>query len=383
MGVYLDYNASAPIDLRVLEYMNSVYKDSYGNPDSRTHLYGDNAREIVESSREQVADLIGVNKDEIFFTSGATEGNNIAIRGLVEYGLKKNKKHILISAIEHKAVIESAKSLMPLGFDVEFIYPNNDGMIDAAEVSDKLRNDTLLVSVMHVNNETGIIQPVDKIGEILNQKGILFHIDATQSFGKLVEEIRALKYDIMTMSAHKISGPQGVGALILRRKKYRLPPVKAIMFGGEQEHGIRPGTVPVALVAGLGLSCELVQQEYMANNQKMLDLKNVVIKLLDSSDIDYRINGKIENCISNTINVCLKGVSSEALMLSSKQFCGISNGSACNSHKYAPSYVLQAMGLTDEEIDNAIRISWGWNTDKEELIYNFSEMLKIAQSLVW
>lgn len=383
MSIYLDYNASAPIDLRVLEYMNDVYKGAYGNPDSRTHSYGDNARKIVETAREHVALLTGVKKEEVFFTSGATEGNNIVIQGLVQYGIENNKKHIIVSAIEHKAVIQAAKSLEPFGFEVDVVEPKINGYVDVTEVISHVKENTLLVSIMHVNNETGIIQPVKEIGEQLEKKGVLFHIDATQSFGKLVDEIRNLKYDMMTMSAHKISGPQGVGALILRKKRYKLPPVKAIMYGGEQERGIRPGTVPVALVAGLGKACELLEQEYKNNNRKTEQIKSEIMQLLEQSGLKYKINGDNSKCISNTINVCINGVSSEALMLSSKQFCGISNGSACNSHKYEPSYVLQAMGIPVKDIDNSIRISWGASTDCEEMKKEFSELLEIAKGLVF
>lgn len=383
MSIYLDYNASAPIDLRVLEYMNEIYRQSYGNPDSRTHSFGDNARQVVEVARKQVATLAGVKKEEVFFTSGATEGNNIVIQGLVHYGIENNKKHIVVSAIEHKAIIESVKNLIPLGFDVDFIYPEINGCVNVTKVLKHVRNDTLLVSIMHVNNETGIIQPVAELGEQLEKKGILFHIDATQSFGKLVDEIRELKYDMMTLSAHKIAGPQGIGALILRKKRYKLPPVKAIMYGGEQERGIRPGTVPVALVAGLGKACELLNQEYKNNNQKTEHIKTEIMNLLEHSGLQYKTNGDSDFCISNTINVCIKGVSSEALMLSSKQFCGISNGSACNSHKYEPSHVLQAMRIATEDIDNSIRISWGPNTECQEVIKQFSELLEIAKGLAF
>ena len=185
------------------------------------------------------------------------------------------------------------------------------------------------------------------------------------------------------MSAHKISGPQGVGALILRKKRYKLPPVKAIMYGGEQERGIRPGTVPVALVAGLGKGCELLEQEYKNNNRKTEQIKSEIMQLLEQSGLKYKINGDNSKCISNTINVCINGVSSEALMLSSKQFCGISNGSACNSHKYEPSYVLQAMGIPVKDKDNSIRISWGASTDCEEMNKEFSELLEFAKGLVF
>ena len=245
MSTYLDYNASAPIDLRVLDCMVDVYKNSIGNADSRTHGFGEKARSVVEDARKQVATLLGTSSDEVFFTSGATESNNIAIRGLVDYGKKNGKMHIITTAIEHKAVLETVKHLSENGFEVEFIKPGINGRVNAPDVLDKVREDTLLVSVMHVNNETGIIQPVKEIGDALAQRNVLFHVDATQSCGKLVDEIRVIKYNMLSFSAHKLMGPQGIGVLVLKKNRYKLPPVKNIMYGGQQEHGIRPGTIPV------------------------------------------------------------------------------------------------------------------------------------------
>ena len=381
MSIYLDYNASAPIDPRVLDVIIATYKKSYGNADSRTHDFGDRARKIVEEARSNVASLLGVNKDEVFFTSGATESNNISILGLREYGAKVNRRHIIVSSIEHKSVLEAAKSLIPYGFSVEFVSPDISGRINVDELTKKIREDTLLVSVMHVNNETGIIQPVKEIGEYLADKKIFFHIDATQSCGKLVDELRNINYDMLSMSAHKLSGPQGIGALILRKKAYRLPPIKPIMFGGSQEHGIRPGTIPVALVAGLGKACYIAEQKYEDNSKKCNKIKAEIIKLLEDAKIEYKINGNPDYCIFNTLNFSILGVSSEALMLSTKQYCGVSNGSACTSHHYTPSYVLTAMGIPVDQIESSVRISWGPDIDVVALITEFSNMLNVAKAL--
>ena len=227
MSLYLDYNASAPVDERVLEAMIEVYRNHTGNADSRTHIHGDDTRNIVENARRQVASMLGIQANEVFFTSGATESNNIAVRGLEEYAEGSGKKHIITTAIEHKAVLETVKALGRKGFDVELVYPGRNGRVSAEDVLGRVRNDTLLVSVMHVNNETGIIQPVREIGKPLKEQGVLFHIDATQSCGKLVDEIREMDYDMLSFSAHKLRGPQGVGCLILRRRNYALPPVKS------------------------------------------------------------------------------------------------------------------------------------------------------------
>lgn len=382
MSVYLDYNASSPIDERVVSIILDVYQNYIGNADSRTHNFGDGAREIVENARKQVASMLGVPPEDVFFTSGATESNNIAIQGLSEYAEKIGRKHIITTSIEHKAVLETAKHMSRQGYDVDFISPGESGRIDVNDVIKRITDDTLLVSVMHVNNETGIIQPVKEIGEYLSDKDILFHIDATQSCGKLVEEIKELNYDMLSLSSHKLYGPQGIGALILRRKNYTLPPVKPIMYGGQQEHGISPGTVPVALVAGFGKACEIASEQYKDDEAENLRIRDMLIKQLDDSGLNYRINGDISFCISSTLNIQIKGVSSEALMLSSKEYCGISNGSACTSNSYSPSYVLVAMGMSEDDIDQSVRLSWGRNTNMDALKESFSALLEVAKSLV-
>lgn len=383
MSIYLDFNSSAPIDGRVLEFMVDIYKNKIGNADSRTHDFGDAVRAIVENARGQVAHLLGINKDEVFFTSGATESNNIVIQGLKEYGLNNGKKHIVTTSIEHKAVLESAKAMENWGFEVDFINPDLSGRVSAEAVINAVREDTLLVSVMHVNNESGIIQPIKEIGDALAEKKVLFHVDATQSFGKLVEELRTVKYTMLSMSAHKIGGPQGVGALILRKQRYKLPPVRAIMYGGQQEHGIRPGTIPVALVGGLGKACEIVELEYKVNQEKCRKIKNLLIEELEDSGLNYEFNGDQKYCVSNTMNLCINGVSSEALMLSAKNYCSISNGSACNSNSYKPSYVLTAMGIPIEKIENSIRISWGAELLLTGVKKSFISLLEIAKGLIW
>lgn len=381
MSVYLDYNASAPIDNRVVDTMFEVYRNNIGNADSRTHDYGDSTKAIVEDARGKVAELLGVAKDEIFFTSGATESNNIAIQGLREWGISTGKKHIITTAIEHKAVLETVKYMEKIGFKIDLAYPDEGGRISFDEIKKLVRDDTLLVSVMHVNNETGIIQPVKELGEFLDEKGILFHIDATQSCGKLVEEIQQLKYDMLSFSAHKLHGPQGIGVLVMKRKRYRLPPVRPLYFGGQQERGIRPGTIPVALVAGLGRACEIANTEYKCNNEKVGNIKKAIVKVLDDSGIKYIVNGDQNYCIPSTINVSFTGVISEALMLSTKQYCGVSNGSACTSQNYSLSYVLQAMGLPEERIESSIRISWGADSNKKSVLENLEKMIKVAKDI--
>lgn len=383
MGVYLDFNSTAPIDERVLEEMIRTYRNTPGNADSRTHNFGDAARQVVENARAEVAALLNANKDEVFFTSGATESNNIAIQGLKEYAEKTGRKHIITTSVEHKAVLGTCKALEQQGFEVSYVNPKADGRVSFEEVTELVRDDTVLVSIMHVNNETGIIQPVKEIGDFLADKETFFHMDATQSFGKLVDELKTIKYDMLSMSAHKISGAQGVGALVLRKKRYKLPPVKGIMYGGQQERGIRPGTIPVALVVGLGTACSLVASEYKQNQEKCLRIKNALLEELNASGVKYEINGDQNYCVPSTLNICFNGVSSEALMLSTKQYCGISNGSACNSKSYEPSYVLTAMGISVEKIENSVRVSWGSESDFEDVVTSFKELLKVARGLVF
>ena len=383
MGIYLDFNSTAPIDERVLEKMIRIYRSIPGNADSRTHSFGDDARKVVEAARNEVASLLSVSKEDVFFTSGATESNNIAIQGLREYAKKTDKKHIITTSLEHKAVLGTCKAMEQQGFDVSYVNPKIDGRISTDEVLGLIRDDTLLVSIMHVNNETGIIQPVKEIGDFLADKDTFLHIDATQSFGKLVDELKEVKYDMLSMSAHKICGPQGGGALVLRRKRYKLPPVKGIMHGGQQEHGIRPGTIPVALVVGLGTACSLVATEYKQNQEKCLKIKKALFEALEASGIENEINGNQNFCVPSTLNICFNGVSSEALMLSTKQYCGISNGSACNSKSYEPSYVLTAMGIPLEKIESSVRISWGANSDLGDVVDSFKKLLTVAKELVF
>lgn len=381
MAIYLDYNASAPIRPDVLKIMIDVYTNHYGNANSRTHDFGSEANKIVTYAREQLASMLGVKKDEIFFTSGSTESDNIAIQGLKEYGVTHNKKHIITSSIEHHAVLNTCKHLEKEGFKVDYVEPDENGRIDAQKVLDLVDEETLLVSIMHVNNETGIIQPVKEIGDVLYDQDVFFHVDATQSAGKLIDEIKNLKYDMLSLSAHKFAGPQGVGALVLRKKRYKLPPVKPVMFGGGQEHGIRPGTIPVALVAGLGKAAEIAEREHNESLKKAKENKKIILQLLDNSGLDYKINGDPQYCVPSTLNVSLEGISSEALMLATKNYCGISNGSACTSNSYDPSYVLSAMNLSQERINSAIRLSWGYNTNSDDLKYDFSHLLDVAKGL--
>ena len=382
MGLYLDYNASTPINDEVLDLMVNVYKNDYGNADSRTHIYGSGAKGVVEKARGQVAELLKVKKNEIIFTSGSTESNNLAILGLKEYGLKENKKHIITTTIEHKSVLEPVNQLAKNGFEVEFIHPHQNGRIDAEDVVKRIRKDTLLVSVMHVNNETGTIQPVEELGEALRNESCWFHIDASQSCGKLVKELQKIQYDLLSLSAHKMYGPQGVGALIIRFKDNKKPPLEPIMYGGGQEGGMRPGTLPVALIAGLGLACDISLNNWKDNYQIYKANQKRLLGLIEKSGVRYTINGDTKNSVGNTLNISFDDIDSEVFMLVNQEKIGVSNGSACtSSYKYKPSYVLQEMGIDGKRVEEAIRISWGNNRIDFDEFENILEWVKEEQGI--
>lgn len=377
MSTYLDYNASTPIDKRVLNVMIDVYRNAYGNADNMNNSFGEKASSVVDKARGQVASLLGIKKDEVFFTSGATESDNMVVFGLADYAHKTPKKHIITTAIEHKAVLQPLGELEKRGFEVTYIYPDETGRVSANDVLNAVRNNTLLVSVMHANNETGIIQPAKEIGDALAGKDIFFHVDAAQTFGKLVNELRDVKYTFLSASAHKMYGPQGVGVLVMRKKHYKLPPLTPMFYGGSQEHGFRPGTVPTALIAGIGEACKIAEREYADNLKKYEETKQLIYQLLEQSGVSFSVNGDREYCIPNTLNVRLGGMNSLALMQYCKQFIGMSNGSACNALSHKPSHVLKAMGFSDEHIEQSIRLSWGNGTfDKED----FVRMLEVARS---
>jgi len=355
--LYLDYNATTPLDPRVFDAMQEWYVGPPANSGSRTHVYGQRARDAVEKARQQVADVLGARSEEVFFTSGATESNNLAILGLAAYGEQNGRKHILSTAIEHKAVLEPLDQLRRRGFEVELLPVTEGGYVEPDAVKEHLRADTLLVSVMHANNETGVLQPVSEIAELLDGTETLFHTDAAQTFGKEVEVLRNLSCDLLSISSHKIYGPQGVGALYVRRRGAARRPLAPLLFGGGQERALRPGTVPVPLVVGLGTAAELAAREHQARASAANRIKEELLSSLQS--VDHHINGDLSRSQPHVLNVSFPGVDSEALMLALRDQIAISNGSACTSASYDPSHVLLAMGLDEDRISESVRISWG------------------------
>lgn len=361
MAVYLDFNASAPIDPCVLERMINVYRVHYGNADSRTHAFGADAKEIVSTSRKNISNILEVDSTDLLFTSGSTEGNNMAVLGLLDFALDTGRKHFITTSIEHKSILEPMKYLQQHGCAVDFIDPGASGRITPEQILSRVTDDTLLVSVMHVNSETGIIQPIKEIGESLSKTKTYFHVDGTQGFGKLNDDLRAAPYDMLSLSAHKLGGPQGIGAFVLRRdSSYKRPPLKPIMYGGQQERGFRPGTTPVALVAGFALAAELCDKDCTNHMESCRKIKQTFLRAI--SGLDFTFNGDQEYCIPSTVNVSFRGVDAEGIFLAMKEDYAFSNGSACNSGSHAPSYVLTAMGLPQNQIDEAIRISWNQDT---------------------
>ena len=361
MAIYLDYNASAPIDERVLEKMIEVYRSHYGNADSRTHIFGTDAKEIVSTSRKTIADILAVDNTDVFFTSGSTESNNMAILGLLDYALESGRNHFITTSIEHKSVLEAMKHLQEKGCIVDFVSPDSSGRIKANQILDLVTEKTLLVSMMHVNSETGVIQPIEEVGAALARTKTYFHVDATQGFGKLNNSLRNTKYNMLSITAHKLGGPQGIGAFILRRDRtYRRPPIKQLMYGGQQERGYRPGTTPVALVAGFALAAELCNKESTGHMARCAEIKKDFLSSIEG--LKYTLNGDQIYCLPSTINISFHGVDAEGIFLAVKEDYAFSNGSACNSGSHAPSYVLAAMGLDENRINEAIRISWSHDT---------------------
>lgn len=376
MPVYLDFNASAPIDDRVLSYMIDIYRNHYGNADSRTHIFGTEAKEIVATSRKTISKILSIDSSDLLFTSGSTESNNMAIIGLADYARETGRTHFITTSIEHKSVLESMKHLESLGFSVDYVSPDRSGRIDSNQIIELITDKTLLVSMMHVNSETGIIQPIKELGEVLSDLDVFYHIDATQGFGKLNDELRNTKYDLMSFTAHKVAGPQGIGALVIKRNKktYKRPPIKPLFFGGPQERGYRPGTTPVALVAGFAMAAELCDKEADEHMKACQIIKNDLLSAI--ADLHFEINGDQRYCLPNTLNISFTGVDAEGIFLAMKNNYAFSNGSACNSGSHKPSYVLSAMGIDEKRISEAIRISWNHNTkaDFNHLINYVKEM---------
>ncbi|MDE4023768.1 IscS subfamily cysteine desulfurase [Glaesserella parasuis] len=365
LPIYLDYAATTPVDERVakkmMEYMT---KDGvFGNPASRSHKFGWEAEEAVDVARNQIADLIGADAREIVFTSGATESDNLAIKGAAHFYQTKGK-HIITVKTEHKAVLDTCRQLEREGFEVTYLEPETTGLVDIAKFEAAIRPDTILVSVMHVNNEIGVIQPIEEIGKICRAKKIIFHVDATQSVGKIPVDVQALNVDLMSFSSHKLYGPKGIGGLyVCRKPRVRL---EAIIHGGGHERGMRSGTLPVHQIVGMGEAYRIAKEEMVTEMPRIKALRDRLFNGFKDMDEVY-VNGTMEagKRVDSNLNISFNFVEGESMMMSLKDIA-VSSGSACTSASLEPSYVLRALGLNDELAHSSIRFSIGrWTTEEE------------------
>ncbi|WP_217527577.1 IscS subfamily cysteine desulfurase [Vibrio cholerae] len=374
LPIYLDYSATCPVDPRVAEKMVQymTMDGTFGNPASRSHRYGWQAEEAVDTAREQIAALLNADPREIVFTSGATESDNLAIKGVAHF-YNKQGKHIITSKTEHKAVLDTMRQLEREGFEVTYLDPESNGLLDLAKLEAAMRDDTILVSIMHVNNEIGVVQDIAAIGELCRSRKVVFHVDAAQSAGKVAIDVQEMKVDLISLSAHKAYGPKGIGALYVRRKpRIRL---EAQMHGGGHERGFRSGTLPTHQIVGMGEAFRIAKEELQQDYDHALKLRN---RLLDGiKDMEaVTINGDLDQRVPHNLNVSFAFVEGESLLMALKDLA-VSSGSACTSASLEPSYVLRALGLNDELAHSSIRFSFGRFTTEAEIDYAI-ELIRVA-----
>lgn len=378
LPIYLDYSASTPVDPRVAEKMMACLTPdgNFGNPASRSHLFGWKAEEAVETARRNVADLIGADPREIVWTSGATESDNLAIKGVAHFYHKKGK-HIITSKIEHKAVLDATRQLEREGYEVTYLTPGSDGLITPQMVADALREDTILVSLMHINNEIGTVTDIAAIGELTRKHGVLFHVDAAQSAGKIPLDMQEMKVDLLSLCAHKIYGPKGIGALYVRRKpRVR---IEAQIHGGGHERGMRSGTLATHQIVGMGEAFRIAKEEMDAEKQRLTALRDRFWAQINDMEEVY-VNGSFEDRYPGNLNVSFAFVEGESLLMSLKDLA-VSSGSACTSASLEPSYVLRALGLNDEMAHSSIRFSFGRFTTEEEVDYAAAQVRTAVDKL--
>ena len=360
--IYMDYSATTPIDPRVADKMIPYLREQFGNPASRSHMYGWTAEKAVEDAREQVAALVNADPREIIWTSGATEGNNLALKGAAQF-YKTKGKHIITVKTEHKAVLDTVRELERQGFEASYLQPQDNGLITIAQLEEAIRPDTILVSVMLVNNEIGVIQPIDEIGELCRKKGIIFHCDAAQATGKVVIDLEKTKVDLMTFTAHKTYGPKGIGALYVRRKpRVR---IEAQMHGGGHERGLRSGTLPTHQIVGMGEAFRIAKEEMDSEIARIKALRDRLAEGLQEMEEVY-INGDMAQRVPHNLNVSFNYVEGESLIMAIKDLA-VSSGSACTSASLEPSYVLRALGRSDELAHSSIRFTFGRFTTEEDV----------------
>lgn len=376
--VYLDYQATTPVDNFVLDVMTPYFTRAFGNPHSTSHTYGWEARDAVESARQQLADMINADPREIIFTSGATESNNMAIKGVGRF-FAGRKRHMIALKTEHKCVLESLKYMQRHDIDVTWLDVDSDGLVDLDAIAAALRPDTALVSVMIANNEIGVVQPITEIGAMCRKAGAYLHTDAAQAAGKIPLDVQAMNIDLMSLSAHKMYGPMGIGALYIRRKpRVRLEP---LMDGGGQERTMRSGTLPAPLVAGFGKAAEIVTQELDSEAIKICEMRDRLLKGLQQRIPDTFVNGSQTERLPGNINIGFRGIDSESLMDSLKDQVALSSGSACTSTSVEPSYVLRAIGLSDEDAHSSVRLCVGRMTTSDEIDFAITAISDAVEQL--
>jgi cysteine desulfurase len=354
--IYLDCNATTPLEKEVYEIIKLYLDEEYGNEGSRTHEYGTRAKQAVQLARDVVGGVVNAKRDEVIFTSGATESNNLAILGLRVFGQESGKRHIISSRIEHKAVLEPVQVLEKEGFAVTWLECDRSGRVAPEGLSAALRPDTLLVSLMAANNETGVLQPLHEYAEVLKNHSAFFHTDAAQAFGKELELLRNPRIDLISASGHKLYAPKGIGALVMRRRGYHRIPLTPLFFGGGQERGLRPGTLPVPLVAAFGKAAELAVRDHAQRKKRCIEIQQAFKQAMEP--LNPRYHGRENETLAHVVNLAFPGVDSEALIVALKDLVAISNGSACTSSQYTPSHVIQAMGYPPDQANQAVRISW-------------------------
>ena len=374
LPIYLDYSATCPVDPRVAEKMVQymTMDGTFGNPASRSHRYGWQAEEAVDTAREQIADLLNADPREIVFTSGATESDNLAIKGAAHFYSKKGK-HIITCKTEHKAVLDPCRQLEREGFEVTYLEPEADGIIDLKKLEAAMREDTVLVSIMHVNNEIGVVQDITAIGDLCRSRKIVFHVDAAQSAGRLPINVQEMKVDLISLSAHKAYGPKGIGALYVRRKpRIRL---EAQMHGGGHERGFRSGTLPTHQIVGMGEAFRIAKEDMQKDYEHAMTLRNRLFEGVKDLEA-VTVNGSFEQRVPHNLNISFAFVEGESLLMSLKDLA-VSSGSACTSASLEPSYVLRALGLDDELAHSSVRFSFGRFTTEQEVDYAI-EQIRVA-----
>lgn len=378
LPIYMDYSATTPVDPRVAEKMMACLTPdgTFGNPASRSHLFGWKAEEAVETARRHVADVINADPREIVWTSGATESDNLAIKGVAHFYHKKGK-HIITSKIEHKAVLDATRQLEREGYEVTYLTPGSDGLITPQMVADALREDTILVSLMHINNEIGTVTDIAAIGELTRKHGVLFHVDAAQSAGKLPIDMEEMKVDLMSLCGHKVYGPKGIGALYVRRKpRVR---IEAQIHGGGHERGMRSGTLATHQIVGMGEAFRIAKEEMDSEKARLVALRDRFWSKINDMEEVY-VNGSFDQRYPGNLNVSFAFVEGESLLMSLKDLA-VSSGSACTSASLEPSYVLRALGLNDEMAHSSIRFSFGRFTTEEEVDYAAAQVRTAVDKL--